>query len=82
MGAAAAALARDLQVGFLGLWLGGEARSGPRGIRGRRGDAPDATVEIFFQRQLAFPTGPIAWHRIDVGGPPSEALAALSKMIG
>jgi predicted kinase len=68
-----------------GRFSGPLARAKPRswrgGSRGRRGDASDATVEIL-RRQLAFPTGPIAWHRVDVGGTPAVALAAVSKMIG
>jgi aminoglycoside phosphotransferase family enzyme/predicted kinase len=79
--AAAKALARDLRVDFQGLWLEAKPEILAGRIEGRRGDASDATVEIL-RRQLAFPTGPIAWHRVDVGGAPAAALAAVSKMIG
>jgi predicted kinase len=79
--AAAEALARELGVDFQGLWLEAAPEILAARIEGRRGDASDATVEIL-RRQLAVPTGPIAWRRVDVGGAPAAALAALSKMIG
>jgi len=79
--AAAEALARDLRVDFQGFWLEAAPEILAARIEGRRGDASDATVEIL-HRQLAIPTGPIAWRRVDVGGTPAAALAALSKMIG
>jgi len=79
--AAAEALARDGGVDFLGLWLEAKPEILAARIEGRRGDASDATVEIL-RRQLAFPTGSIAWRRVDVGGVPAAALAAVSKMIG
>jgi predicted kinase len=79
--AAAEALARDLRADFQGLWLEAKPEILAGRIEARRGDASDATVEIL-RRQLAFPTGPIAWHRVDVGGTPAAALAAASKMIG
>ena len=78
---AAEALARDLRVDFQGFWLEAAPEILAARIEGRRGDASDATVEIL-HRQLAFPTGPIPWRRVDVGGAPAAALATLSKMIG
>jgi hypothetical protein len=79
--AAAEALARDLRADFQGLWLEAKPEILAGRIEARRGDASDATVEIL-RRQLAFPIGPIAWHRVDVGGTPAGALAGVSKMIG
>jgi aminoglycoside phosphotransferase family enzyme/predicted kinase len=79
--AAAEALARDLQVDFRGFWLEAPPEILAARIEGRRGDASDATVEIL-RRQLALPTGPIAWRRVDVGGAPAAALAAVTEMIG
>jgi len=79
--AAVEALARDLRVDFQGLWLEAAPEILAVRIEGRRGDASDATVEIL-HRQLAVPTGPIGWRRVDVGGTSAAALAALSKMIG
>ncbi len=64
--AAAEALARDLHVDFQGFWLEAAPEILAARIEGRRGDASDATREIL-RRQLAFPTGPVAWHRVDVG---------------
>jgi uncharacterized protein len=78
---AAEALARDLRVDFQGFWLEAAPEILAARIEGRRGDASDATVEIL-HRQLAFPTGPIPWRRIEAGGAPGAALGALSEMIG
>jgi predicted kinase len=78
---AAEALARDLRIEFQGFWLQAAPEILAARIEDRRGDASDATVEIL-HRQLTFPTGPIPWRRVDVGGAPAAALATLSKMIG
>ena len=79
--AAAEAVARDIGVGFQGLWLEAAPEAMAARIEDRRHDASDATVEIL-KRQLTLPTGPMSWRRLDAGGPPAAVLAAAVQMIG
>lgn len=68
------ALARDLGVGFAGLWLDAPDAALLTRVAGRRDDASDATAEVV-RRQLKYDTGPITWPRIDAAQPP-DAVAA------
>jgi predicted kinase len=77
---AAEAVAREIGVGFHGLWLEAAPEVMGARIEARRHDASDATVEIL-KRQLTLPTGPISWRRLDAGGPPASVLAVAAKMI-
>ncbi len=81
--AAAEALARDLRADFPGFWPSRRrleilaAR-----IEGRRGDASDATVEDSSPPARPSCLALVAWRRVDVGGAPAAALAAVTEMIG
>jgi aminoglycoside phosphotransferase family enzyme/predicted kinase len=79
--AAAEAVARDIGVGFQGLWLEAAPEAMAARIEDRRHDASDATVEIL-RRQLTLPAGAVTWRRLDAGGPPAAVLAAAVQMIG
>ena len=79
--AAAEAVARDIGVGFQGLWLEAAPEAMAARIEDRRHDASDATVEIL-KRQLTLPAGAVTWRRLDAGGPPAAVLAAAAQMIG
>jgi uncharacterized protein len=75
-----AQIAAKAGVQFTGLWLeaGAEAMAGR--IRGRSGDASDATAEVLAQ-QLRQDPGPMDWTRIDAGGGPEQSLAAARRAL-
>jgi aminoglycoside phosphotransferase family enzyme/predicted kinase len=70
-----AEVARAAAVPFLGLWLEGQPEVMAARIRGRVGDASDASPEVLAQ-QLRHDPGPIDWVRIDAGGRLEDCLAA------
>jgi aminoglycoside phosphotransferase family enzyme/predicted kinase len=61
------AVARDLGVPFVGLWLEAPATQIVGRVAGRRGDASDATPAVV-RRQLTYDIGPMTWHRLDASG--------------
>ena len=75
-----AEIARTAGVPFSGLWLEGSAEILASRIRGRRGDASDATPEVLVE-QLDEDSGPIDWIRIDTGEGIQECVAAARRAI-
>jgi uncharacterized protein len=70
-----AEVARAAAVPFSGLWLEAGQEAMANRIRGRVGDASDASPEILAE-QLRHDAGEIDWVRIDAGGRPEDSLAA------
>jgi aminoglycoside phosphotransferase family enzyme/predicted kinase len=64
---AAAALAVETGVPFVGLWLEAPLETRVARIAARRGDASDADAEVA-RRQRAEPLGEPGWRAIDAGG--------------
>jgi predicted kinase len=75
-----AEVARVAGVPFSGLWLQGKAETMAGRIRGRRGDASDATAEVMAEQLRQHP-GPIDWTCIDAGEGPEDCLAAARSAI-
>jgi len=77
-----AALAKEAGVPFTGLWLEAPADILMARVRGRSGDASDATAEVV-ERQLRGDPGDLsAWRRIDASPALEAVLAAARKAIG
>jgi aminoglycoside phosphotransferase family enzyme/predicted kinase len=75
-----AEVARAAAVPFLGLWLEAGPEAMANRIRGRVGDASDASPEILAE-QLRQDAGEIDWVRIDAGGRPEDCLAAARRSL-
>ncbi|MFQ5466750.1 MAG: AAA family ATPase [Kiloniellaceae bacterium] len=75
-----AALAKDLGVGFAGLWLEAPERSLLDRVAKRTGDASDAGPEVVLH-QLRLDPGPIDWRVIDAAGAPTATVAAAEAAI-
>jgi uncharacterized protein len=75
-----AEVARAAAVPFLGLWLEARPEAMVHRIRGRVGDASDASPEILAE-QLRHNAGEIDWVRIDAGGGPEGCLAAARRSL-
>jgi len=81
---AVAALARDLEVEFDGLWLEAPPETLRARTAARRGDASDATPAVV-DLQLAEDTGVIDWLRIetgDSGAAPAAVAACARRLLG
>ncbi len=72
--------ARSAAVPFTGIWLTAPAAELRARIRGRTGDASDATVAVL-EQQLTYELGKIAWERVDAGGDPSATAATVQGLI-
>jgi hypothetical protein len=68
------AISRKMEVGFTGLYLVADLDTRIERVRGRVGDASDATTEIVRQQQ-AYQQGTIGWATIDASGRPEQTLA-------
>ncbi|OFW18040.1 MAG: hypothetical protein A3H97_04045 [Acidobacteria bacterium RIFCSPLOWO2_02_FULL_65_29] len=68
-----AALAREAGVPFRGLWIDAPPAILVERLRGRTGDASDATPEVL-QRQLQIERGLIDWQRLDGSSDPTSVL--------
>jgi hypothetical protein len=75
-----AEVARAAAVPFSGLWLEAGQEAMANRIRGRVGDASDASPEILAE-QLRHDAGEIDWVRIDAGGRPEDCLAAARRSL-
>ncbi len=75
-----AEVARAAAVPFSGLWLEARPEEMADRIRGRVGDASDASPEVLAQ-QLCHDTGEIDWVRIDAGGGAEDCLAAARRAL-
>ncbi|MGE5503147.1 MAG: AAA family ATPase [Actinomycetota bacterium] len=74
-------VARRAGVPFDGLWLEAAHEVAAKRIAKRRANASDATVAVL-EAQLGYDLGPIAWTRIDTGGPKDAVLAAGRNALG
>ena len=74
-------VADDAGVYFQGLWLTAPEDVLVRRVRGRRGDASDATPDVLSQ-QLAADPGTLTWPTVDVRGPPERVAAQAHDLIG
>jgi len=61
------AVARELDVRFIGIWLEAPAEQIVGRVAGRRGDASDATPDVV-RKQLTYDIGPLTWQRLDASG--------------
>lgn len=68
-------VAADAGVDFTGLWLAANTETRVRRVRGRRGDASDATPKIARQQQGP-PPAEDDWITVDAGGGPERTAAA------
>jgi aminoglycoside phosphotransferase family enzyme/predicted kinase len=68
------AVARRTGASFAGLWLEAPADTLIARVDARRGDASDADAAVV-RSQLARPTGPISWTRLDARGDREATLA-------
>jgi uncharacterized protein len=72
---AAAQLARQACVPFLGLWLEADAERMLARVEQRRGDASDAGREVVLQQLRSRIVPPHDWASIDANGRPEQTLA-------
>jgi len=79
--AAIEAVATAATLPFAGFWLEVAPEIAAARIVARRPDVSDATPEILL-RQLTYPTGPIAWTRIDSGQDKPATLASARASLG
>jgi aminoglycoside phosphotransferase family enzyme/predicted kinase len=79
--AAIAEIASDLGVPFTGLWVEAPPEVMEARIRGRRGNASDATVAVL-HKQMGYETGPIDWRRVDSGGSKRQTLRKALALLG
>ena len=77
--AAIEAVARDLSVPFIGIWLEAPAKQIIGRVAERRGDASDATPAVV-EKQLAYDIGPMTWQRLDAS-PARETVAATAMRL-
>lgn len=70
---AIAAVARKAGVPFRGLWIEAPPSILVERLRGRTGDASDATPEVL-ERQLQIERGPLDWQRLDGSSDPTTVL--------
>jgi len=70
-----AAIARQMQVKFAGLWLEAPLQIRKERVSKRKNDASDATEEVVVAQAAAQP-GSLAWHKIDASAPAAETARA------
>ena len=75
-----AAVARDANVAFTGIWLEASANTLNRRVATRRNDASDATPEIV-GRQVHIDPGPLNWRRLYAGGTRDLTVAAVREAL-
>jgi aminoglycoside phosphotransferase family enzyme/predicted kinase len=68
------------RVPFVGLWLDAPASALLDRVGRRREDASDADADVVL-RQVTEGSGPLAWTRIDAGGPPDRVADAATRAI-
>jgi aminoglycoside phosphotransferase family enzyme/predicted kinase len=78
--AAIEALADELGVPFIGLWLEAPEEVMAGRVAGRRADASDATPEIV-RRQLGYDLGEVTWHRLDATGARDTVAEAADRVL-
>jgi aminoglycoside phosphotransferase family enzyme/predicted kinase len=78
---AAAALAAELGVPFIGLWLEAPPEILRKRVAGRIGDVSDATPEVV-DAQLGYAIGPLNFERIDASLPIDQVAALCRQRIG
>ncbi len=74
-------LARANGAGFTGLWLEADEATLVGRVKGRKGDASDATADVVRQ-QLARGAGAIGWARVDAGGSIGTTVDACRAALG
>jgi aminoglycoside phosphotransferase family enzyme len=77
---AIAAAADDVGVPFRGFWLEAPAAALANRLRGRIGDASDATPGVL-AKQLDLDTGPRQWRRLDASMDPTSVLHEASRSL-
>jgi hypothetical protein len=78
--AAIEAVARELGVHFVGIWLEAPAEQIIGRVAGRRGDASDATPDVVRQ-QLTYDIGQLTWQRLDASGDRAAIVAEAQHLI-
>jgi hypothetical protein len=79
--AAIEAVAKEMEVPFVGLWLEADAGIMQDRVETRTKNASDANAEVV-KMQLNYDLGEIAWHRIDSSGPREQTDAMVLKILG
>jgi hypothetical protein len=74
-------LSAELGVEFAGIWLEAPADIMIGRVRGRTGDASDATAEVV-EAQLGYETGEIDWIKIAAGGGLEATVTAVRRALG
>ncbi|MCE9521741.1 MAG: AAA family ATPase [Alphaproteobacteria bacterium] len=77
----AAAIAAEVGVPFVGLWLEAPADILKRRLAARRNDASDADVAVL-RKQLTYDLGCIGWQRVDVSADADECMQAARNRLG
>lgn len=78
---AAAALAAELNVPFIGLWLDALPEILRKRVTDRRGDVSDATPDVV-DAQLGYEIGPLNFERIDTSLPLDRVVASCLERLG
>lgn len=79
--AAIEAVAAEMDVPFLGLWLEADVTTMQDRVETRTKNASDANAEVV-KMQLSYDLGDIAWHRIDSSGPREQTDARVLEILG
>jgi aminoglycoside phosphotransferase family enzyme/predicted kinase len=74
-------VARAAGVRFAGLWLEAPESVLMSRVEGRGPDVSDAGVDVL-RRQLASPSAPIKWHRLDASGTRQNVCEAAEVVVG
>ncbi|HEX9790943.1 MAG TPA: AAA family ATPase [Kiloniellales bacterium] len=74
------AVARELSVPFIGIWLEAPAEQIIGRVAGRQGDASDATPTVV-EKQLAYDIGPLTWQKLDASPAPDTVASAARRLI-
>ncbi|MBO0335319.1 AAA family ATPase [Sneathiella sp. CAU 1612] len=73
------ALAKELGVPFIGIWLEANEKLITARVEARKSDASDATPDVVHQ-QVSRGISGLSWHRVDAGGTEFESLRQILEI--
>ncbi|HEY9163992.1 MAG TPA: AAA family ATPase [Magnetovibrio sp.] len=79
--AAIEAVAKEMDVPFVGLWLEADVETMQDRVETRTKNASDANAEVV-KMQLSYDLGDIGWHRVDSSGSREQTDAMVLKILG